>query len=81
MSALKPPPDADQAARELADALEARGVDTAVGGALALAQWGVIRGTFRPDSGTWGILRSILTSSGLRDLERRAPSPAGMEET
>jgi hypothetical protein len=40
-------------ARELADGLEARGVDYAVGGALGLAQWGVVRGTFDVDLNIW----------------------------
>lgn len=44
---------AELIARELADALEARGVDYAVGGALALAQWGVVRGTFDVDLNIW----------------------------
>ncbi len=51
MSALEP--DADEAARELADALESRAVDYAIGGALALAQWGVVRGTFDVDLNLW----------------------------
>jgi hypothetical protein len=46
-------PSAEEVARELADALEARGVDYAVGGALGLAQWGVIRGTFDVDLNIW----------------------------
>jgi hypothetical protein len=48
-----PRSSADEVARELADALEARGIDYAVGGALALAQWGVIRGTLDVDLNLW----------------------------
>jgi len=44
---------AEDVARDLADALEARRVDYAVGGALALAQWGVVRGTFDVDLNIW----------------------------
>lgn len=47
------PSSAEEVARELADALETRGVDYAVGGALALAQWGVVRGTFDVGLNLW----------------------------
>lgn len=46
-------PSAEEVARELADALESRGTDYAVGGALALAQWGVVRGTLDVDLNLW----------------------------
>lgn len=46
-------PSADEVARELADGFEARGVDYAVGGALALASWGVARGTKDADLNLW----------------------------
>jgi hypothetical protein len=46
-------PGADEAARELADALESHGVEYAIGGALALAQWGVVRGTHDVDVNLW----------------------------
>ena len=46
-------PGADEAARELADALEARRIDYAIGGALALGQWGVVRGTHDVDLNLW----------------------------
>ena len=48
-----PGASAEDVARELADALEACGVDYAVGGALGLAQWGVIRGTLDVDMNIW----------------------------
>lgn len=53
MSESTPPPAADEAARELADGLEARKVDYAIGGALALGQWGVVRGTSDVDLNVW----------------------------
>jgi hypothetical protein len=46
-------PSAEEVARELADALESRGTDYAIGGALALAQWGVVRGTLDVDLNLW----------------------------
>lgn len=48
-----PASSAEEVARELADKLEARAVDYAVGGALALAQWGVVRGTLDVDLNLW----------------------------
>ena len=56
MGSVAGPPDspgAEEVARELADGLEARGVDYAVGGALGLAQWGVVRGTLDVDLNIW----------------------------
>ncbi len=53
MSDASDVPSAEEVARELADGLEVRGVDYAVGGALALAQWGVIRGTLDVDLNIW----------------------------
>jgi hypothetical protein len=44
---------AEEAGRELADRLEARGVPYAIGGALALAQWGIPRGTIDVDMNIW----------------------------
>ncbi len=45
--------DPASVARELADGFEARGIDYAVGGALALAEWGVARGTTDADLNVW----------------------------
>lgn len=50
---MRPAPSAEEVARELADALEARSVPYAVGGALALAAWGVARGTVDVDLNLW----------------------------
>lgn len=53
MTESHPAPGADEAARDLADALEARRIDYAIGGALALGQWGVVRGTHDVDLNLW----------------------------
>ena len=53
MTGTLPAPAADEAARDLADALEARRIDYAIGGALALGQWGVVRGTHDVDLNLW----------------------------
>lgn len=47
------PPSAEEAGRELADRLDARGVPYAIGGALSLAQWGIPRGTVDVDLNIW----------------------------
>lgn len=48
-----PKRSAEEVARELADALDARGIPYAVGGAMALGQWGVPRGTLDVDLNLW----------------------------
>jgi hypothetical protein len=50
---MERPKTAEEAARDLADALERRGIDYAVGGALALAEHGVVRGTKDVDLNVW----------------------------
>ncbi|MBI3271831.1 MAG: hypothetical protein HYZ53_22760 [Planctomycetes bacterium] len=48
-----PAQSAEEVARELADRLEAQGVEYAIGGAMALGQWGVPRGTLDVDLNLW----------------------------
>lgn len=48
-----PRKSAEEVAREIADALEARGIDYAVGGAICLGQWGVVRATTDADFNIW----------------------------
>jgi hypothetical protein len=47
------PASAEEAARELADGLEARRIDYAIGGALALSRYAVPRGTIDVDLNLW----------------------------
>lgn len=49
----EPPASAEEAARELVERLEARAIPYAVGGALALNQWAVPRGTKDVDLNLW----------------------------
>jgi hypothetical protein len=53
MAAPVPSRSADEVARELADRLEARGIDYAIGGALAYNQWSVPRTTDDVDLNLW----------------------------